>query len=82
MRIYELKWIQRRMRIKDSMKQISFKNLPKKERISEQTDRRLMQIRQEKKSRKKMPCVDMAATWLPRLVSWCRGIHVAASSAR
>ena len=29
-----------------------------------------------------LPCADMAATWLSRPVSCCRGIHVAASSAR
>ena len=29
-----------------------------------------------------LPSADMAATWLPRLVSCCRGVHVAASSAR
>ena len=29
-----------------------------------------------------LPCADMVATWLPRPVSCCRGVHVAASSAR
>ena len=28
-----------------------------------------------------LPYADMASTWLPRLISCCRGIHVAANSA-
>ena len=29
-----------------------------------------------------LPCAELAATWLPRPVSCCRGVHVAASSGR
>ena len=36
----------------------------------------------KRKKRELEPCADMAATWLPRPVICCRGVHVAASCAR